>query len=196
MNLIQLWIDTETTGTSEQRDSIVQLSCVVRINNKEVERHKWNLKPYKVNGMDPGAAAVNGITQEMADSFPDQSIAFTEFLEMMDRLELGPDNKAYFCGYNSNFDLQMVKQWFQHNRRFDLWSKITTPHMDVMQYASLPFILKGVRSHMKNFKLSTVYETLFNEPLEGAHDSMSDIDGTIRIYDTLIEKYFPETLTD
>ena len=194
--MIQLWIDTETTGTNEQRDSIVQLSCIVRVNNKEVERHKWDIKPYKINGMDPGAAAVNGITQEMCEAYPDQKIAFTEFIEMCDRLELGPDNKAYFCGYNSNFDLQMVKQWFQHNRRFDLWSKIYTPDMDVMRMAILPFAVMKVREHMPNFKLSTVYETLFNESLEGAHDSMADIVGTLRIYDALIEKYFPETLVN
>ena len=65
-----------------------------------------------------------------------------------------------------------------------------------MRMAILPFAVKNVRQHMPNFKLSTVYRTLFNEELEGAHDSMADIVGTIRIYDTLIEKYFPETLTD
>ena len=188
--MIQLWIDTETTGLSPIRDSIVQLSCIVMIDHKETERHKWDIKPYKTNGMDPGAALVNGITQEMAMSFPDQSVAFKEFYELLTRLS--KEEKGYICGYNVQFDLDMIKAWFEHNRKYDLWRMVDSPVMDVYKYAAFPFILKGVRPYMENFKLTTLYKTIFNKDFEGAHDSMADIEATIEIYKVLVNKYFPE----
>lgn len=199
--MIQIFLDTETTGLDTKRDSIVQLSCIVRENNEERERHDWFLKPYKPNFMDPEATKVTGYTQEMVDNFPDNSLALKEFREMMDRYNLGgryvPSGtpiRAYIVGYNVNFDIQMIKEWFEHNGYFDLWFKVWSPVMDVMEFAALPFILKGVRPQMKNFKLSTLYETLYGETFEGAHNSLKDIEATVRIYDSLVSKYFPETL--
>ena len=191
--MTQLWVDTETTGINEYKDSIVQLAVMVVVDNEIKEERNWNLKPYRPKGMDPEAAAATGLTQEIVDAFPDQSIAFREFRELLDKYEIGKKDRAYFCGYNVNFDLQFVKEWFQENGYFDLFRKVYTPCIDVMYWAAVPFILKGIRAQMKNFKLGTVYETLFNEPLESAHNAMADIKGTYRIYNVLVDKYFPET---
>ncbi len=200
-DLIQFFLDTETTGVDQKNDSIVQLSCIVRVDNRETERHNWYLRPYKKNPMSPESSSVNGYSQEMVDGFPDNSEALGEFREMMDRYHLGQRDpstglaiKGYIVGYNVNFDLQMIKEWFEHNGYFDLWFKVYSPVMDVMEFAALPFILKKVRPYMRNFKLATLYETLCGEPMDNAHDSMSDVEATIRIYDSIVSRYFPETL--
>lgn len=201
--MTQIFLDTETTGVDHLNDSIVQLSCVVRVDGKETERHDWFMKPYKRNPMAPEATAVSGYTQEMVDGFPDNTIALKEFREMLDRYNLGSfipgtglKNKAFVVGYNVDFDIQMIHQWFEANSYYDLWYKIWSPPIDVMQFAALPFSLKGIRLHMKNFKLITLYKTIYEEDFPNAHNSMADVLATMRIYDSLVSKYFPETLPE
>ena len=192
--MIQLWIDTETTGLDTYNDSIIQLACIVRVDNKETERHVWYMKPYRKNKVDPAAARAHGISQEQAESFPDQEIAFKEFNELLQKYKLNVEDKAYFCGYNSEFDLKMVIKWFEYNGRFNFMFHIYTPDFDVMRAIGIVFGLKGIRPYLPNFKLTTVYEALFKEPFPDAHDALADIDATIKIWDVYVKKYFPETL--
>lgn len=189
--MIQLWIDTETTGLDIYNDSIIQLACIVRVDGEETERHNWKMRPYRKNKVDAGATRAHGITQAEAETFPDQEIAFKEFCDMMDRYKLGIDDKAYFCGYNSEFDLQMVMKWFEYNGRYNFTYKIFTPDWDVMRILGPVFAINNVRQYMPNFKLVTVYKTLFNEDYSDAHDAMADIEATIRLNDVYTSKYFP-----
>ena len=53
------------------------------------------------------------------------------------------------------------------------------------------FALSRIRPMMPNFKLGTVYKTLFNEDLDEAHNSMADIEGTMRIYEYLCKNLLP-----
>lgn len=198
MDLIQFFLDTETTGLDQKKDSIIQLSCIVRVNGEETERHNWFMKPYKSNPVAEESTKVHGITQEQAEQFPDDEIALREFREMMDRYNLGKYDtstgrkiKAYIVGYNVNFDLQMIKEWFEARSYFDLWKKTYSPVMDVMTMAIFPLAIKGIRPHMKDFKLVTLYKTIFNEEFEGAHNSMKDVEATVRLYDSFTSYYFP-----
>ena len=190
--MTQLWIDTETTGLDEYNDSIIQLACIVRIDGKEVEEHNWKIKPYRKNKIDSTIFRISGITQSMADEFPDQEIAFKEFNALLDKYNLGGDNKAYFCGYNSEFDLKMVIKWYEYNGEYNFMFRIYTPDWDVMRLLGPVFAINNIRQYMPNFKLTTVYKTLFNEEFPSAHDAMADIKATIRLNDVYTAKYFPD----
>lgn len=187
--MTQIFLDVETTGLNPVRDSIIQMSGLVRKDGQDVESFNWYLKPYKEGIITPALATKLRTTQEQAESFPDQSIAFCKFCDMLTRNGIDENNKAFICGYNTKFDVDFLNALFQYNQNFRMWYLFYTPVQDVMSVAA--FALARIRPFMRNFKLTTVYETVFKESFFDAHDAMSDIKATIRLWDFLNEQLLP-----
>lgn len=187
--MIQLFLDVETTGTNPVRDSIIQMAGLVRKDGVELETFNWYLKPYNEGKITPALATKLRVTQEQAEAFPDQSIAFCKLNDLLARCGIDEDNKAFLCGYNTKFDSDFLNALFQFNQNFRMWYLFYTPVQDVMSVAA--FALAKIRPYMKNFKLTTVYETVFKESFPNAHDAMSDIKATVRLWDFLNNNLIP-----
>lgn len=187
--MTHIFLDVETTGLNPVRDSIIQMSGLVRKDGTDIETFNWYLKPYKEGVITPALATKLRLTQEQAESFPDQSIAFNAFNELLTRCGVNEDNKAFLCGYNTKFDADFLNALFQHNQNFRLWYLFFTPVQDVMSVAA--FALARIRPYMRNFKLTTVYETVFKESLSNAHDAMSDINATVKLWDFFNQQLLP-----
>lgn len=187
--MTQIFLDVETTGLNLVRDSIIQMSGLVRKDGVDIETFNWYLKPYKEGVITPALATKLRVTQEQAEAFPDQSIAFKEFNELLARCGIDENNKAFLCGYNTKFDADFLSALFQYNQNFRMWYLFYTPVQDVMSVSA--FALARIRPYMKNFKLTTVYEIIFKEALPNAHDAMNDITATIRLWDFLNQQLLP-----
>lgn len=186
MNII--FCDVETTGLDRKNDSIIQIAGIIRVDGENVEEFNWNMRPYKSNKIDPDATAKTGLTQEDIEQYPDQAEVFDKFISLLDKHGIGStwNSKALFCGYNSPFDAEFVRNWFEHNGNTKYGYRFTSPDFDVMRIALLYYA--GVRSEFRNFKLSTVYRYTFGESFEDSHNAMADIKATERLFDFLCEK--------
>lgn len=156
-----VFFDLETTGTSTVYDRIVSIATTKYFPGEATpEKKKRFINP----GMPIPAAAteVHGITDEMVKDKPTFKQIAQSMCEYMQGCDLG--------GFNSNrFDIPLLIEEFNRcNIDFPTW-KVNT--VDVMLY------------HLTLFPntLSALYERLFNEPLDGAHDAGADIDATVRI---------------
>lgn len=187
--MVQVFLDVETTGLNPVRDSIIQMSGLVRKDGVDIETFNWYLKPYNEGVITPLLATKLRVTQEQASLFPDQVLAFTAFNDMLKRCGVNEENKAFLCGYNTKFDADFLNALYQYNQNFRMWYLFYTPVQDVM--AVTAFALARIRPFMRDFKLTTVYKTVFNEDFTNAHDAMNDIKATVKLWDFLNQQLLP-----
>lgn len=185
------FIDTETTGLKPEA-SIHQISGII-IGDGIYKEFNIKCKPFTNSKMEPGAIGKTGITDEIIETYQSQEDGLKEFISVLDECGIGKvgngkdgwANRAQFIGYNANFDMTKVREWFEFNHKM-LSAYFFYPYIDVMTLAG--FYLIGKRPFMKDFKQITVYTELFNEPFEDAHDALADVKACKRIFDFLSNK--------
>lgn len=180
----QVFIDTETSGLDPKVYSILTLSGIICEDGKELDRFNYNIAPYRGEKFDENSSRVNGITEEIASSFPPQEEVLNQFLSKLEEY-INPNDfnsRAFLVGYNVGFDLDFLVEWFNFNGRDrELFRYFVSPNIDVMTLTGL--ILMRERFTMRNFKLATVYRRTFGRDFDGVHNSMADIEATKELYD-------------
>lgn len=187
-SMILLYFDTETTGLDIKNCSIWQLSGYIKDTaTGRSDSFDFKLHPYKGETITAEAEKKTGVSQAELDTFPSQALAFNSFTELLSRyVNLEDWNQRVIpVGYNVSFDLDFLRDWFTFNGMGQLFSKnIYFPGIDVMYLAS--FALLGKRSKMRNFQLTTVYETVLGKTFPNAHNALADIDATKELLDAII----------
>lgn len=188
--MIRCFIDVETTGLDPEKNSIVELACIINKDGEEVERLQYNIKPYHNEQVDKAASDKTGLTTETVYGYPDQSLAFRDFIAHLEKYIDGKDinNRAFFCAYNASFDMDFLRNWFKFNRNFKFTKFFYYPYLDVMAIGA--FVLAPVRNALENFKLSTVYEYIFHKPVLKAHDAMADITATVELFNYFTKTFY------
>lgn len=191
--MITCFIDVETTGLDPKAYSIIQLSGIIKNEEKEKE-FDFRIKPYKNDIITESASSKTGLTQEIIETYPDQTEAYKAFMSLLREFEVGSPykNKAYFVGYNSDFDMSFVRNWFEFNNNMRFGYFFWWPDIDVARLAALYFM--GGRHLIKGFKLIDVYSYIFNEEFEKAHDAMNDIKATKRLFEFFAKKFLFEPM--
>lgn len=187
--MTMLFIDVETTGLNVVRDSIIQISGIFTVDGEEKERFDYRVKPYKEGRLNSFLESMLGVTNSEIEKFTEHTEVFSKIKSLLLKYTNNGKEKIFLCAYNGQFDVEFISDWFQINGEKYFFKYIYSPIIDVMYIAG--FALSRIRHFMPNFKLSTVYNTLFNENLEQAHNSMADIEGTIRIYNYLCKNLLP-----
>lgn len=177
-----VFIDVETTGLDSDNCSIFQLSGIIK-KGKIEESFNFKLRPYKNERITEIAQSKTGKTQEEIMSYPDQKEAFLSFKGLLLKYEIGKtySDKAYFVGYNSDFDMRFLRSWFEFNGDSRFGYYFWWPDIDVARLIALQSI--GKRQMFRSFKLTDVYEEVFKENFEGSHDAMEDIKATKRLFE-------------
>jgi len=163
---IKILLDTETTGFSNN-DIILQLSYIV-FNDCEI------LKTYdqlvKINPkVKITNSSIHGITNDKCEK---DGICINDILERFIK-------DIHYCksiiGHNISFDIRMLRNEFiRNNKEFLIVeSKIIEDTMT----------LSGGR-----IKLGVLYEKLFNEKMENAHNAYYDVLATYKVYKKLLNK--------
>ena len=163
---IKILLDTETTGFSNN-DLILQLSYIV-FNDCEI------LKTYdQLVKINPKVKITNsfihGITNDKCEK---DGICINDIL---DRLIKDIHYCKSIIGHNISFDIRMLRNEFiRNNKEFVLVeSKLIEDTMT----------LSGGR-----IKLGVLYEKLFNEKMENAHNAYYDVLATYKVYKKLLNK--------
>lgn len=169
LNQTIAWIDTETTGTDDQKDRIVQFAGFVTDLQGNIL-----IEPMEVL-INPGipipaeSTEVHGITDEMvanASSFREEALGIFSFL-----------NGRHIGGYNALFDIKITQAELDRE-------KLEWDVDDVMIFDPLRAL-----TVLEPRDQSSMYKYYTGKELQGAHDAKTDILATFEIAKKQIEKY-------
>ena len=182
-----LLLDTETTGLHEKYNGVVQIAGIVKINGKEAERFNIKCRPFPSDNVEQEALAVTGNTLEEIMSWQDPKDAYKELLSILGKYvnKYAKTDKFFFCGYNAEFDMRMMRGWFNKHGDKYFGSWFWFPPICAMQLSAVH--AQEVRHLLPNFKLETVckhFGVEFNK--EEAHDAFYDIAKTEQLMELLM----------
>lgn len=192
MNKKIIWIDTETGGTNDKSDALVQLSAIIEMGGEVVDTIDLKMKPVMMvsrEEWDGGdvvntlpkritkeALQVQGRTMSDIEAFEDPRVCYNRFYKFLQREPKSKTSRFIVGGYNTDFDLRFLFQWFQDisGGPYAFWDYLQFSPIDVLP------TLRAMRHwgviDVVDTKLETVCK-YFGIELE-AHNSMSDITAT------------------
>ena len=108
------YIDTETTGTSYNRNGLIQIAGMIYYitDNKYEKKREFNFKlgTFEDDVVEDEALKINGVTREEILAYPDPTKVYKElsgiFGEYCDKYN--KEDKMFFVGYNSRFDYDFI----------------------------------------------------------------------------------------
>jgi DNA polymerase-3 subunit epsilon len=180
-----IYLDTETTGLDAKLCDIWQIGAIVEIDGEVVERRNFFMAPQKKARIEAGALKLQDKTKEDLYALPNRDKQFKIFKKMLNCYVslFDKDDKFLIIGYNVQFDIQFLRQfWLSFGDKY-FNSYFLVPAMDVMGLAGLYSVKYGIP--FINFKLQTVCD-FFGVSID-AHDAMSDIMATMKLYRILIQ---------
>ena len=193
MSDLILFFDTETTGLPNfkkplhdpSQPKLLQLGAILTPDGEEIVDEINTLVQIGRTPIHPKAQEAHGISAEKANSKGiDPAQAYDQFYELAMQAE------AIVC-HNHNFDFKLIEltaAQLCHRSGSDepdlMLSEIRElPYYCTMvqskEFCALP--MKG-RNGYKFPKLMELYQILFNEQFEGAHDAMADVTATMKCF--------------
>lgn len=166
--------DVETTGTDPENDRIVQIAATKRHLDGTIEKKNIFVNP--TIPIPPSATEVHGISDEMVKDAP----TFKQIAVNLQAWFRGSD----IGGFNSDrFDIPLLSAEF--NRLGIVFIDWDCSFLDTM---------KAYRHFYPN-TLVAIYERLFGEDFDGAHDALNDVLATDRVLEKVIELNFEDDVT-
>jgi DNA polymerase-3 subunit epsilon len=112
----QIFIDTETTGLDPKKGHrIIELAAVEMI-NRELTGNNFHVYINPARPIDPGAAAVHGITDEMVKDKPLFKDIIYDFINYL--YETGSRDISELIMHNAKFDIGHI------DNEFDIYNKL------------------------------------------------------------------------
>ncbi len=184
-----LFIDTETTGLSAERNEIVELAGIIIVGGEVKEEFSYKFKPQRLDTIQETALRVTGLTIEKLLAYPDDP---KESLKEIDKLlkKYAPVNELWTIGaQNTSFDLRFFSKWWDKHQSisaklfYDTFSK---NYIDLMATARLA--RKKNLYEFENLKLGTIIETVGVEFEGKAHSAVADVKAAFKAYTILESK--------
>lgn len=165
--------DLETTGTSPNKDRIIQFSAQ-KLNEKLEVVDELDISMNPGYPISPGASRVHGWTnKDLEDSPPFKKMApkIVKFLKDCD-----------FCGHNLvGFDLKMLMAEFERHTKF----KVNTAEGGRRLIDTLKVSRKMRRGGHRLAECLTHY---CGEEIEDAHDGLADVKATVKVLRAMLEQ--------
>jgi len=178
-----LFIDTETTNSNSSTCGLVQIAGIIEIDGKEKERFNINSNIFDDDEVSEEALEINNLTIEQINKFPKPRIAFAKFISVMKKHvdQYDKKDKLIVYAYKSEFDNNVLRNWFLKNNDNYFGGWFWNPWIDVMNLAM--YVLQNERSQLTNFKLITVAEYLgITLDQRKAHDALYDVELAKKVY--------------
>lgn len=185
-----IWLDTETTGLDSKIHGIREIGFIIEIDGVEKDRGLLyiNTMSYKKEKyISKYVENEMGVTKQKLSEYPNsnkQNIAFSNTLYKY--LKDDKENKFIFAGFNIDFDIKFIKEWFEDCGIGDLYD-----YKEYFSYQSL-----DVLALVRHFKYLDIFETE-NNKLEtlckhfdieiNAHEALSDIVATKKLHEILVK---------
>jgi DNA polymerase III subunit epsilon len=156
-----LFLDTETTGTALDC-GIWQIGGIIRYDDCGklgiLEEFELNCDIFEDDKIDPEAMRMAGMTAEDLAKLPDPGKTYEHFIQILSSHidKYNVQDKFFIVGYGIEFDVKMLRRWFEGfgDKFFGSW--FWMPWICVMTMAG--YYMRDVRPTMPNFKLTTVLE--------------------------------------
>jgi len=163
-----------TTGTDVEVDRAVQIAATKRHLDGTIEKKNIFINP--TIPIPAGATEVHGISDEMVKDAPTFKQIAVNLQAWFRDCDIG--------GFNSDkFDIPLLSAEF--NRLGIVFIDWDCSFLDTM---------KAYRQFYPN-TLVAIYERLFGEDFDGAHDALNDVLATDRVLEKVIELNFQEDIT-
>lgn len=186
MNKI-IFIDTETGGVNPEKAALIQLSGIIRIDKKDVEKFNFYIKPFENSEVNEKALEVQGRTLEelKTEKYVEEKEVYKQFVNLLDKYidKYDRTDKFVVAGYNVRFDVDILKAFFQRHGNNFLFSYLDSSMLDPL-YSIRLLQIAEVLPVLENNKLETWCKH-FGIELK-AHDSLEDIEATKRLIGKLI----------
>ena len=186
MNKI-IFIDTETGGVNPEKAALIQLSGIIRIDKKDVEKFNFFIKPFENSEVNEKALEVQGRTLEelKTDKYVEEKEVYKQFVNLLDKYidKYDRTDKFIVAGYNVRFDVDILKAFFQRYGNNFLFSYLDSSMLDPL-YSIRLLQIAEVLPVLENNKLETWCKH-FGIELK-AHDSLEDIEATKKLIGKLI----------
>lgn len=186
MNKI-IFIDTETGGVNPEKAALIQLSGIIRIDKKDVEKFNFYIKPFENSEVTEKALEVQGRTLEelKTDKYVEEKEVYKQFIKLLDKYidKYDRTDKFIVAGYNVRFDVDILKAFFQRHGNNFLFSYLDSSMLDPL-YSIRLLQIAEVLPVLENNKLET-WCKYFGIELK-AHDSLEDIEATKKLIGKLI----------
>lgn len=186
MNKI-IFIDTETGGVNPEKSALIQLSGIIRIDKKDIEKFNFYIKPFENSEVNEKALEVQGRTLEelKTDKYVEEKEVYKQFINLLDKYidKYDRTDKFIVAGYNVRFDVDILKAFFQRHGNNFLFSYLDSSMLDPL-YSIRLLQIAEVLPVLENNKLETWCKH-FGIELK-AHDSLEDIEATKKLIGKLI----------
>lgn len=186
MNKI-IFIDTETGGVNPEKAALIQLSGIIRIDKKDVEKFNFYIKPFENSEVTEKALEVQGRTLEelKTDKYVEEKEVYKQFVNLLDKYidKYDRTDKFIVAGYNVRFDIDILKAFFQRHGNNFLFSYLDSSMLDPL-YSIRLLQIAEILPVLENNKLETWCKH-FGIELK-AHDSLEDIEATKKLIRKLI----------
>lgn len=186
MNKI-IFIDTETGGVNPEKSALIQLSGIIRIDKKDIEKFNFYIKPFENSEVNEKALEVQGRTLEelKTDKYVEEKEVYKQFINLLDKYidKYDRTDKFVVAGYNVRFDVDILKAFFQRHRNNFLFSYLDSSMLDPL-YSIRLLQIAEILPVLENNKLETWCKH-FGIELK-AHDSLEDIVATKKLIGKLI----------
>ena len=186
MNKI-IFIDTETGGVNPEKAALIQLSGIIRIDKKDVEKFNFYIKPFENSEVNEKALEVQGRTLDelKTEKYIEEKEIYKQFINLLDKYidKYDKTDKFVVAGYNVRFDVDILKALFQRHGNNFLFSYFDSSMLDPL-YSIRLLQVAGILPVLENNKLET-WCKYFEIELK-AHDSLEDIVTTKKLIGKLI----------
>lgn len=182
------WLDTETTGTDENVNDVIQVAILIDIGGRIVDEFKGVCRPHDFTTIEPRALEVNGLNIDQLRGFPPPKQLHDDieklFGKHVDKYDTG--DKFTLAGMRTDFDAQFMKSFFM--KCGDKWwgSWCNWRHLDLIAFARL--LRWTGHLDIENDKLVTICNAI-GVPLDNAHDAMADIKATRAAFIELVDRH-------
>jgi DNA polymerase-3 subunit epsilon len=184
----KVWIDLETTGLDPVKHGVIQIAGIIEVGDEKVEEFDYYCQPLKGDKITRRALEINNIDYKDLDKRDPPSEIMASLLEVFKK-HIDPfDKKDKFTmlGYNSKFDYDFLRKWFEKQNYSYFGSFVWFPPVDIMNLAA--YIVGAERASFKNFQLSTVAEQYgVKSQIDNLHNAAYDISITRSLYYKLKE---------
>lgn len=192
------FIDCETGGVDPRKHALLQVSGIIRIDQDSrimpigEESFTLRIRPFNGDVVEKEALEANHLNPEEGVGPREAHI---ELLKILSKFVNKYDkrDKFFFVGYNTRFDNDFLRKFFEkcQDRYFGSW--FWNPALDVMSLALVRLMER--RQGMENFKLATVAKALGIEfDLDKAHGAEYDIAKTVEIFDKVTNRVIVEVV--
>jgi DNA polymerase-3 subunit epsilon len=185
-----LYIDTETTGLDKTKSGLTELACIVEINGVQVDKLLLQINTTTYNkdiAIEDEALTLTGKTKELINSYPTSKDQFEMFIDLLDQYidKYDKTDKFQLNGYNTNFDIGFIQEWFKDNDHKYYGSYFNYKELDV--FALVKYLKYLGLIDTENDKLETICNH-FGIELD-AHNALDDIVATKKLHELLTQKY-------